>query len=400
MVKFSIIIVNYNVKYFLEQCLYSVKKAIHQSSSPMPSQVHRGEWKAEVFVVDNNSPDNSIQYLKTRFPSVKFLSNHENTGFAKANNQALQMATGQYILFLNPDTILPEDFFVKCLEHMETNQRTGALGVQMIDGSGKFLKESKRGFPETWAAFCKLSGLTTLFPTSKAFAKYYMGHLDAYRSHEVEVLSGACMLIRKEVLDRVGGFDERFFMYAEDIDLSYRIRHAAYTNHYLADICIIHFKGESTTRDMRYVKLFYKAMIQFVQKHYHGTKGTLYVRFMRIAIGIRRLVAVGGLQLDRKTGKPVEQKQSLFLKGDECSSNQIRETLQHADHIRIVPTPGGDSETVLCEGDQLSFKEIIKTMRSSPGQNYKVHALNSFGIVGSSTSFSQGEVIILVPKSK
>ena len=215
----SIIIVNYNVKHFLEQCLYSVQKAC------------RG-LKAEVIVVDNNSADNSIEFLSSGFPSVQFLINKENLGFARACNQGWQKAKGEYILFLNPDTIVPEDGFEKCLSFFQTHPDAGALGVKMLDGSGKFLKESKRSFPSPLTSLYKLFGLAKLFPRSRTFARYHLGHLDENKNNEVDVLAGAFMMIRREVLEKVGSFDETFFMYGEDIDLSYRIQQAGYKNYY------------------------------------------------------------------------------------------------------------------------------------------------------------------------
>ncbi|WP_172642133.1 glycosyltransferase family 2 protein [Niastella koreensis] len=192
----SVIIVNYNVKYFLEQCLCSVRKAIGQMS------VATGANNVEVWVVDNNSKDGSIEYLQLLFPFVQFIKNPVNQGFSKANNQALQKARGKYILFLNPDTILPEDAFTSCLAFMETTPDAGALGVQMIDGTGQYLKESKRGFPSMWVSFCKMSGLTRWFPSSKLFARYYMGHLSNQEVNKVDILSGAYMMVRKSLLDK------------------------------------------------------------------------------------------------------------------------------------------------------------------------------------------------------
>jgi N-acetylglucosaminyl-diphospho-decaprenol L-rhamnosyltransferase len=357
-VKISIIIVSYNVKYFLEQCLRSVQKAVC-------------EWDAEVFVVDNNSSDGSVDYLKPMFPFVQFISNSENTGFARANNQALRIANGQFILFLNPDTILPENFLEGCIRFLEKDRRIGAMGVQMIDGRGRFLKESRRGFPTPWVSFCKLSGLTDVFPHSRLFAKYYLGHLDRNTSHNAEALSGACMLVRKEVLDKTGGFDERFFMYAEDIDLSYRIRRAGYLNYYVADIAIIHFKGESTTKDIHYVKLFYKAMMQFVQKHYTGFSGRLYAPFLKIAIGLRALFTVGGLPLTRQ--KPKAGLRKIFLKGDADSMKEVKDFLTDLPHT-MVHSVAEAHEIVLCEGTQFSFTDMIEEMKLSCGKNYKIHA--------------------------
>ena len=185
---------------------------------------------AELIVVDNNSADNSIEFISSRFPSVQFIANSENLGFAKACNQGLQKAKGEYILFLNPDTIVPEDCFNLCISFFQSHPKAGALGVKMLDGSGKFLKESKRAFPSPLTSLYKLFGLAKLFPRSRTFARYHLGHLDENKSNEVDVLAGAFMMIRKEVLDKVGSFDETFFMYGEDIDLSYRIQQAGYKN--------------------------------------------------------------------------------------------------------------------------------------------------------------------------
>ncbi|MGB8192180.1 MAG: glycosyltransferase family 2 protein, partial [Chitinophagaceae bacterium] len=324
----SIIIVSYNVKYFLEQCLCSVKKALH-ASNLLPEGSEPG---AEVFVIDNNSSDGSIKYLRPRFPFVQFISNQVNTGFAKANNQALEQVKGNHVLFLNPDTILPEDIFTATIQFLEQHPQAGALGIRMIDGSGKFLKESKRGLPTAWASFCKMSGLTSLFPSSKLLAKYYMGHLPENKTQEVQALAGAFMMVRKEVLDKTGGFDERFFMYAEDIDLSYRILQNGYRNYYFADASIIHFKGESTSKDARYVKLFYKAMQQFVQKHYRTGSGMIFRGMLGAAITMRSAVA----QMQNKKSKREETEiiEEVKLVGDDTAIAQLQPLLLQC-HINI-----------------------------------------------------------------
>jgi len=244
--------------------------------------------QAEVIVVDNNSADNSIEYLSPKFTDVQFVSNKENTGFAKACNQGLQKASGAYILFLNPDTIVPEDCFKQCISFFETHSNAGALGIRMLDGSGRFLKESKRSFPSPATSLYKLFGLAKLFPHSKTFSRYHLGHLDENDSNEVDVLAGAFMIIRKEVLDTVGSFDETFFMYGEDVDLSYRIQKAGYKNYYFAGSSIIHFKGESTRKGtMNYVRMFYTAMSLFVHKHYGGSKAGIFNLLIHIAIWFR-----------------------------------------------------------------------------------------------------------------
>ena len=274
----SIIIVNYNVKYFLEQCLCSVIKAIQNI-------------EAEIFVVDNNSTDGSKDFFKERFTDVKFIWNKDNFGFSKANNIALKQATGKYILFLNPDTLVPEDCLKRSISFLESHSEAGALGIKMLDGSGNFLKESKRSFPSPLTSFYKLSGLTKLFPHSKIFAKYYLGDIDEEQNHEVDVLAGAFMMVPQKIIDTVGGFDEDFFMYGEDVDLSYRIKEAGYKNLYFADSCIIHFKGESTKRGgLNYVKLFYKAMSIFARKHY-GNRAVLFNLLIQVGILLRAFLS-------------------------------------------------------------------------------------------------------------
>ena len=244
--------------------------------------------EGEIFVVDNNSTDGSKDFFQDKFPGVTFIWNTENEGFAKANNKALKQASGNYILFLNPDTIIPEDCFDKCISFIKLKGDSGALGIKMIDGSGKFLKESKRAFPSPMTSLFKLSGFTILFPKSKVFSKYHLGFLNENINHEVDVLAGAFMVIPKKILDTIGTFDENFFMYGEDIDLSYRIQKAGYKNYYFAESSIIHFKGESTKKgSLNYVRLFYKAMSVFVKKHYGGTKAGVFNILIQAAIFLR-----------------------------------------------------------------------------------------------------------------
>ena len=277
----SIIIVNYNVQHFLEQCMLSVRKAI----TPL---VPLKGGEPEVFVVDNNSVDNSVAMVREKFPEVKLIVNQQNTGFAVANNQAIRQSTGKYVLLLNPDTVVREDTFKNCLDFMEAHPEAGGLGVKMIDGSGKFLPESKRGFPSPFVAFCKTFGLSTLFPKSKIFNRYHLGYLGKDQTHEVDVLAGAFMLLRRSVLDKIGLLDEAFFMYGEDIDLSYRIVQAGYKNYYFAGTTIIHYKGESTKKgSLNYVRTFYNAMIIFARKHFSGRQARLYIAMIYGAIYLR-----------------------------------------------------------------------------------------------------------------
>ena len=261
--------------------------------------------QGEIILIDNNSTDGSLDYLQPRFPAVHFIANTVNVGFGKACNQGLQQAKGDYILFLNPDTIVPEDCFEKCMTFFTSHPDAGALGVKMLDGGGEFLKESKRSFPSPATSLYKLSGLSKLFPKSRTFSNYHLGHLDENKEHEVDVLAGAFMMVRKDVLDKTGGFDEVFFMYGEDVDLSYRIQKAGYKNYYFPGTEIIHFKGESTKKgSMNYVRMFYNAMSIFVRKHYGGNKAGVFNFFIHLAIWLRATMTAIGSFI-RRIGLPL-----------------------------------------------------------------------------------------------
>ena len=277
--KLSVIIVNYNVRYFLEQCLTSVLRAT-------------ANIDAEVFVVDNESKDDSVEMVKNLFPQVKVIANKKNVGFSKANNQAIAIAKGEYVLLLNPDTVVEEDTFEKCIAFMDKHPEAGGLGVKMIDGNGVFLPESKRGLPTPSVSFYKIFGLSSLFPKSKVFSKYHLGYLNNNETNEIEILSGAFMWMRKSVLDKIGYLDESFFMYGEDIDLSYRIILAGYKNYYFPEAKIIHYKGESTKKgSINYVYVFYNAMIIFSKKHF-AKKAKAFSFFINIAIYLRAILAI------------------------------------------------------------------------------------------------------------
>lgn len=285
--KLSIVIVNYNVRFFLEQCLISVQKALTS-------------LEAEVFVVDNNSQDDSVAMVADKFPWVKLIANKDNPGFSKANNQAIRLAKGEYILLLNPDTVVEENTFVDTLAFMDAHPNAGGLGIKMIDGKGQYLPESKRGLPTPLVALYKISGLTALFPKSKRFARYYLGHLSAAENQEVEVLAGAFMLMRHAVLKEIGLLDEDFFMYGEDVDLSYRIIKGGYKNYYFAESSIIHYKGESTKKgSLNYVFIFYKAMVIFAEKHFGGSYAKLFSLVINLAIYLRAFLAIFRRIIDR-----------------------------------------------------------------------------------------------------
>ncbi|MBL4652123.1 MAG: glycosyltransferase [Flavobacteriales bacterium] len=278
--KLSIIIVNYNVKYFLQQCLTSVFAALN-------------EVEAEVFVVDNNSMDGSCDMVRANFPNVKLIESKENLGFSKGNNLAINKANGKYILLLNPDTLVEEVTFTKVIEYMDSNSDVGGLGVKIVDGKGRFLPESKRGLPTPEVAFYKIFGLAALFPTSRRFGAYHLTYLDKNKTHEIDILSGAFMLMRKETLDKVGLLDESFFMYGEDIDLSYRIQEGGYKNVYFPETKIIHYKGESTKKtSVNYVFVFYNAMIIFAKKHFSDSNAGAFSIIINLAIYFRAVLAL------------------------------------------------------------------------------------------------------------
>lgn len=392
----SVIIVNYNVRYFLEQCLHSVI----QAGSGMDM---------EVIVVDNASTDGSADYLQTVFPQVKFIRNDYNAGFAKANNRGLAQATGSYILFLNPDTILPATIFSSTIAWLQQEPQRGALGVKMLDGSGRFLKESKRAFPSPLTSFFKLTGMAALFPRSKIFARYYLGHLDENKNQEVDVLAGAFMLLPKKVLDAIGGYDERFFMYGEDVDLSYRVQQAGWKNYYFAETPIIHFKGESTSRgNLRYVQLFYKAMQQFTDKHYGGRRRFVFRIFINSAIWLRAgLSALGNIfHKSSPPAAPVTIREDALyvLAGNNADQQQVSNLLQHnqidparaiftSDKNKIIAAVKNSpsaAAVVLCSNEK-GFGDAIETAgKLPPFVKRWFHAGGSNSMVSSNSKDGNG----------
>lgn len=283
----SVVIVNYNVRYFLEQCLHSVYRS-------------GKDLKMEVLVVDNNSVDGSAEMVREKFPQVHLIINEQNTGFSRANNQAIRISKGRYVLLLNPDTVLENETLPAVIHFMDEHKDAGGLGVKMLDGQGRFLPESKRGLPTPGVAFCKIFGLSALFPKSRLFGQYHLGYLSHEEVHQVDVLSGAFMLLRKEALEKTGLLDESFFMYGEDIDLSYRITRAGYRNYYFPGTRIIHYKGESTKKSsINYVFVFYNAMIIFARKHFSHNNARLFSLLINLAVYFRAFIAIAGRFMKR-----------------------------------------------------------------------------------------------------
>ena len=274
----SVVIVNYNVKHFAEQCLRSVIAA-------------QGDISVEIFVVDNASSDNSLEYLRPLFPSVTFIANTENLGFARANNPALRLACGRYLMILNPDTLVGEGALKALIDYMDSHPRAGAAGPKFLNRYGQFDKSSKRGLPTPWVAFCRISGLSALFPRSPLFSRYDLLYIDEDVSTTVDVLGGACMIVRREAFEQVGGLDETFFMFGEDIDWSYRIKLAGWEVHYAPVAKIVHFKGESTRRSgIDRERAFYGAMHLFLEKHFRSRYPFLGHKLIDVGIVIAEVL--------------------------------------------------------------------------------------------------------------
>ncbi len=322
--KLSVVIVNYNVKYFLEQCLRSVEAAVVG-------------LEVEIFVVDNNSTDGSLEYLKPRFPGVTFIANKDNPGFARANNQAIQQARGEYVLLLNPDTVVGEESIRTLCFSMDEHPECGAIGVKMINGNGVFLPESKRSFPTPWVSFCKLFGLSKLFPKSRTFSRYSLPFLSPDKQHTVDVLAGAFMLLRHEALEKTGLLDEAFFMYGEDIDLSYRIKQGGYRNYYMPER-LLHYKGESTRHsDIKYIKAFYDAMLIFYRKYYPRS-GFLVSALIRIGIAVKVIFAsLFGSSKDKKKRKQkIKHRRLLILCREEQFEMVKKACVKHMPELEFV----------------------------------------------------------------
>ncbi len=289
----SVIIVNYNVRDFLENALVSIEKALD-------GRLRDGRRiSGEVFVVDNASDDGSVELIQKRFPKVHLIENKENVGFAKANNLAIERARGEYLLLINPDTIVQEDTFRLMIDFFNEHPKVGAAGCKILNPDGTLQLACRRSFPSPWVSFTKTTGLSSLFPRSKLFGRYNLTYLDPDQTYEVDAVSGSFLMARREVYEQVGGLDEHFFMYGEDLDWCYRIQKAGWKICYVHDTQIIHYKGESAKRsDFDELKTFYRAMHLFVEKH---LSGSLVVQgLLRLGIALRRMLAFAA-----KVGRPV-----------------------------------------------------------------------------------------------
>lgn len=382
----SVIILNYNVRYFLEQCVLSVQKALENIDG-------------EIIVVDNNSSDDSCAMMKSRFPEVILIENSTNAGFPKGNNIGVAQAKGEYVCILNPDTVVVEDTFEKILSFAESKSDMGIVGCKLIDGTGNFLPECKRGVPTPFVAFTKVFGLYKFFPKSKVFGRYYAEHIDQNQSGKVDILVGAFMVMKRAVYEEVGGFDENCFMYSDDIDLSYMVLKSGRSNYYFHETTVVHYKGESTVRDGLYMKRFREAMHFFYRKHFK--QSLFFDVFMRIGAFIFSLFKRSqAVQTKRKideywmfSSKQIDTSKVENLLGkkvilaDSTLENNIN-SLRKIDRRNVE---------IIFDNNVWSFKSIIESLErnKNKGFTFKILPYGSEFMIGSNSSNDRGEVIML-----
>ncbi|SFS71295.1 glycosyltransferase family 2 protein [Lutibacter maritimus] len=378
----SIVIVNYNVRYFLEQCILSIIDASKKLA-------------VEIIVVDNNSTDDSVPFLQSNYPSINLIANKENVGFSKANNQGVSIAKGEYVLILNPDTVIAEDTLDTIFNFAKTKQNLGILGVKLIDGSGKYLPESKRGIPTPSASFNKLFGIS-----SSQKGKYYATHIGENESGVVAVLVGAFMFMQKSVYNEVKGFDEDYFMYGEDIDLCYKVLNKGYQNYYFSDTQVIHYKGESTKKDLIYLKYFHNAMKIFYKKHFKRNK--IYDFLMSFGIEFWYLLKYFKFRKVNYQSKDILN--VLYFGKDELIITHLNKKyllintilIDDVDKIKeLIRTNAID--TIVFDNSILSNKEIIAHFKLLKNEqvSFKIHPKNTNFIIGSNNSEHKGSVEII-----
>ena len=369
----SVIILNYNVRYFLEQCVVSVQKALQNLD-------------AEIIVVDNNSSDDSCEMMKHLFPQIKLIENPVNVGFPKGNNIAVAEAKGEYICILNPDTVVAEDTFEKILKFLipDFKSEIGIVGCKLIDGTGKFLPESKRGVPTPWVAFTKIFGL---YKISTFFGKYYAQHLTENQSGNVDILVGAFMILKRDLYLQVGGFDENCFMYSDDIDLSYMIQKLGKENFYFHDTTVIHYKGESTVRDEMYLKRFREAMQFFYKKHFK--KSVIFDAMMQVGSFIFTI-------FKQKQQKNIVRKIDTYIVFTKENINlNLSKNVQYLTDFRQFNFIHNVNLEIVFDTNSFSFSEIIDFMEKNKSKNitFKNYISQSNYLIGSNNANDRGEVI-------
>ncbi|WP_426484160.1 glycosyltransferase family 2 protein [Flavobacterium sp. 2] len=381
----SVIILNYNVRYFLEQCVLSVQEAIIALD-------------AEIIVVDNNSTDNSCLMIQEKFPSVKLIQNKENFGFPKGNNIGVAAAKGKYICILNPDTVVAEDTFTKILAFAEEKKDLGIIGCKLIDGTGSFLPESKRGIPTPWVAFTKVLGLYKIFPKWKIFNQYYAQHIDENESGKVEILVGAFMFMKRELYLDLKGFDENCFMYADDIDLSYRALLKQKSNYYFHETTVLHYKGESTIKDEKYMKRFQEAMNFFYKKHFK--KSLFFSAFIQIGIWFFAFAKMFQGKPKRKllpekyifysSNSILSEKLPAILKNKVEFLDFKKEKMVNSCHVFK-----GKKVEIILDNQYVSFKKCIKIIETLKDKNvtFKIFPKKANFIIGSNSRNDRGQIV-------
>lgn len=392
--KLSVIIVNYNVKYYLDQCISSVLRAFEVMKKASSSDSSVNEEVAEIIVVDNHSADGSVDYLEKRYPQmlypmVRFVRSAHNLGFARANNIAIRQSRGEYVLLLNPDTIVGEDTLKASVDFMDAHEDAGAVGVRMLGAQGRRAMESRRGLPTPMVSFFKMLGFCNRWPHHRLFGKYYMGYLPWDEPCQIEVVSGAYCMLRRKALDEVGLLDEDFFMYGEDIDLSYRVLKGGYHNYYLP-VDILHYKGESTQKSsFRYVHVFYEAMLIFFRKHYSGMTFLLSLP-IKTAIYAKALMALVGMLSERMRkslgffAPSAEGAQHYVFVGNQEMQDACREIARRLgldaefhdsevqeDKSEVTWSEKNDNVLVL-DADSMSYADMLKRMRRLSDMNVNV----------------------------
>lgn len=392
--KLSVIIVNYNVKYYLDQCISSVLRAFEVMKKASSSDSSVNEEVAEIIVVDNHSADGSVDYLEKRYPQmlypmVRFVRSAHNLGFARANNIAIRQSRGEYVLLLNPDTIVGEDALKASVDFMDAHENAGAVGVRMLGAQGRRAMESRRGLPTPMVSFFKMLGFCNRWPHHRLFGKYYMGYLPWDEPCQIEVVSGAYCMLRRKALDEVGLLDEDFFMYGEDIDLSYRVLKGGYHNYYLP-VDILHYKGESTQKSsFRYVHVFYEAMLIFFRKHYSGMTFLLSLP-IKTAIYAKALMALVGMLSERMRkslgffAPSAEGAQHYVFVGSQEMQDACREIARRLgldaefhdsevqeDKSEVTWSEKNDNVLVL-DADSMSYADMLKRMRRLSDMNVNV----------------------------
>ena len=373
----SIIILNYNVRFFLEQCVLSVQKALSTIDG-------------EIIVIDNNSSDDSCAMMKELFPNVKLIENKENLGFPKGNNIGVAQAKGEFICILNPDTVVAEDTFEKILGFVTSSavempsNDIGIIGCKLIDGTGNFLPESKRGIPTPFVAFTKIFGL---YKISNFFGKYYAQQLSENQSGKVDILVGAFMVMKRELYNEIGGFDENCFMYSDDIDLSYMALQKGKYNYYFHETTVIHYKGESTIRDHNYMKRFQEAMQFFYKKHFK--KPFVFDIFMKIGAFVFLLIKKNQSKI---TSREIDQ--YIVFSKEELQLNFTKKTTILNDFSQFKNDIDSNME-IIFNTKSFDFQEIIGFMNSNKNKNvtFKNYIPKSNYIIGSNNSIDRGEIL-------